>query len=77
MLTSIEALKEKDIMNINGGRTGFNGACFVYIVKEQEILSEIAQKYSTSVKILCEINNITALEDVRTGDKIFVPVMKE
>lgn len=41
-----------------------------YIVKSGDTLSGIAQKYSTSVKILAKLNNITDVNKIYVGQKI-------
>ncbi len=41
-----------------------------YIVKSGDTLSAIAQKYSTSVKILAKLNNITDVNKIYVGQKL-------
>ena len=71
MLENLEALKENEIQEINGG--AYQGACFVYVIKKGDCLSVIAQRYGTTVKTLCELNNIANPDKIYTGNKLLVP----
>ena len=80
MLENLEALNENEIMEVNGGLVndngkgnGYTGSCFVYIIKKGDCLSVIAQRYGTTVKTLCEINNIANPDKIYTGNKLLVP----
>ena len=80
MLANLEALNENEIMEVNGGLVnnngkgnGYTGSCFVYIIKKGDCLSVIAQRYGTTVKTLCEINNTANPDKIYTGNKLLVP----
>ena len=45
-----------------------------YIIKRNEDLVSVAQKFNTTPKILQDINNIFSLNDVREGMEIIVPL---
>lgn len=49
----------------------------MYIVKEGDTLSEIAAKYDTTVNALAEINNISNVDLIQSGDKIYIPQDKK
>lgn len=44
-----------------------------YILRKNENLLNVANKYNTSVKVLQDINNLYCLDDVREGMEIIVP----
>ena len=71
MLENLEALKENEIQEVNGG--AYQGACFVYVIKQGDCLSVIAQRYGTTVKTLCELNNIKNPDLIYAGNKLLVP----
>ena len=60
---------------VNGGT--YIGPCFSYIVKWGDCLSLLAQKYHTTVKILCEINNIENPDRLYQGQKLLIPYTVE
>ena len=65
MLENLEALKENEIQNVNGG--AYEGPCFVYVIKQGDCLSVLAQRYHTTVKTLCELNNIAQFISTKTA----------
>ena len=71
MLDNIQALNENDVQNVNGGV--YQGPCFVYVIKKGDCLSVIAQRYGTTVKTLCELNNIKNPNLIYAGNKLLVP----
>ena len=71
MLDNIQALNENEVQNVNGG--AYQGACFVYVIKKGDCLSVIAQRYGTTVKTLCELNNIKNPNLIYAGNKLLVP----
>ena len=71
MLDNIQALNENDVQNVNGGV--YQGPCFVYVIKKGDCLSVIAQRYGTTVKTLCELNNIKNPDLIFAGHKLLVP----
>ena len=71
MLDNIQALNENEVQSVNGGV--YQGACFVYVIKKGDCLSVIAQRYGTTVKTLCELNNIKNPNLIYAGNKLLVP----
>ena len=47
-----------------------------YTVKQGETLSELAERYGTSVKRLMELNNLGSAQDLWAGSRIQVPVTR-
>lgn len=66
-----DALSENDLATVTGG----DGVlpCFVYILKRGDCLSVLAQRYGTTVKALCELNNISNPNLIYEGNKILIP----
>ena len=64
-------LTEEELTTVNGG--AYQGTCFVYIIKKGDCLSVIAQRYGTTVKTLCELNNIKNPDLIYAGNKLLVP----
>ena len=73
MLENISALNENELETVNGGTSGYSGACFVYVIKSGDCLSKIAAKYGTTVSILCQINNISNPDKIYAGNKLLIP----
>ena len=71
MLENLEALKDNDIQEVSGG--AYNGPCFVYTIQPGDCLSVLAQRYDTTVKTLCEINNISNPDRIYAGHKLLIP----
>ena len=71
MADNIQALNENELRNVSGGV--YQGTCFVYIIKKGDCLSVIAQRYGTTVKTLCELNNISNPDLIYAGHKLLVP----
>lgn len=71
MIDYVQALAENDMQEINGG--AYQGACFVYVIKKGDCLSVIAQRYGTTVELLCEINNISNPNLIYAGNKLLIP----
>ena len=71
---SLDELKMEDaeISEVSGG-TSYVGACFAYIVKRGEKLSDIAQRYHSTVRELCEVNSLQSPESIREGQKLLIP----
>jgi LysM repeat protein len=57
---------------VSGGRTGSAGSGN-YTVKSGETLSEIAERYGTSVERLMQINGLRSPQDLWAGSRIQVP----
>ena len=63
-------LKENDLEMVAGG---YNGTCFVYVVKRGDCLSVLAQRYGTTVRELIEINNLKNPNQLFEGNKLLIP----
>ena len=71
MLENLEALKDNDIQEVNGG--AYNGPCFVYTIQPGDCLSVLAQRYGTTVAVLCQINNISNPNLIYAYNKLLIP----
>ena len=49
----------------------------IYIIKENDTLESIADKYKTTPGILKQINGIQTLMDLRPNNEIIVPILKQ
>ena len=72
MLENVQNLNENDLQEVSGG-SAYTGACFVYVIKQGDCLSVIAQKYRTTVATLCQINNISNPNLIYAGHKLLIP----
>lgn len=70
MLENIQSLSENEVRQVSGG---YAGPCFVYIIKKGDCLSVLAEKYHTTVKDLCEINNISNPNLIIEGNRLLIP----
>ena len=66
-----EIINDSERQNVNGG--AYTGPCFVYVIEKGDCLSVIAQRYHTTVKVLCELNNISNPNLIYAGNKLLVP----
>ena len=73
MMENFEALNENEIVEVSGGA---GNQAFVYVIKSGDCLSVIAEKYGTTVKKLCELNNIKNPDLIYAGNKLLVPYNK-
>ena len=64
-------LNENELNKVDGG--AYQGPCFVYIIQKGDCLSVLAQRYHTTVKTLCEINNISNPDRIYAGHKLLIP----
>lgn len=71
MLENIQSLNENEVKEVSGG--AYSGPCFVYIIKRGDCLSVLAQKYHTTVQVLCELNGITNPDLIYEGHKLLIP----
>ena len=77
MLDSVQSLSENDIQEVNGGvNTGYTGPCFVYVIKQGDCLSVLAQRYHTTVATLVALNNIADPNKIYTGNKLLIPYIQ-
>lgn len=72
MLENIQSLNENDVQTVSGGY-GYDGPCFVYVIKPGDCLSVLAERYHTTVKLLCQINNIPNPDRIFAGNKLLIP----
>ena len=75
MSGKVQLLDDDALEMVNGG--AYQGSCFLYVIKKGDCLSVLAYKYHTSVKILCEINNIENPDQLSEGKKLLIPYTVE
>lgn len=66
-----EAMLEEELVDVNGGV--YSGPCFVYIIKRGDCLSVLAQRYHSTVKELCELNDIKNPNLIYEGHRLLIP----
>ena len=64
-------LTEEELAQVTGG--AYQGACFVYVIEKGDTVEGIAKRFGTTVKILCELNNIYNPHLIYPGNKLLVP----
>ena len=64
-------LTDEELEQVVGG--AYQGTCFVYVIKKGDCLKDIAQRYGTTVKTLCELNNIKNPNLIYGGNKLLIP----
>ena len=67
----LHELTDEELAQASGG--AYLGPCFVYVIKKGDCLPAIAQRYGTTVKILCELNNIENPNLIYVGNKLLIP----
>ena len=67
----LHELTDEEIVQVSGGT--YLGSCFVYVIKKGDSLPVIAQRYGTTVKTLCELNNIKNPNLIYAGNKLLIP----
>ena len=67
----LKELTEEELAQVSGG--AYVGHCFVYAIKKGDCLPDIAQRYGTTVKTLCELNNIKNPNLIYGGNKLLIP----
>ena len=70
-MLNIEAMKENEVTSVSGG--AYSGPVFVYIIQPGDCLSVLAQRYGTTVSVLCELNNIKNPDLIYAGNKLLIP----
>ena len=70
-----EVMLEEELVNVNGGV--YSGPCFIYVIKKGDYLSVIAQRYGSTVKELCELNNIKDENVIYAGNKLLIPYRQQ
>ena len=71
MTDRYQLLDDKELEDVTGGIG--QDSCFVYTIRKGDCLSVIAQRYGTTVKVLCEINNIKNPDILSGYTTILVP----
>lgn len=69
-MSNFNELNENELVNVSGGA---GEQAFVYVIKSGDCLSVLAEKYGTTVKKLCELNNIKNPDKIYTGNKLLIP----
>ena len=67
----MDELKFEELEEVCGGF--YNGLVFRYHINEGDTLSDIATKYHTTVKLLCDLNNIENPNLIYAGRTLLVP----
>ena len=75
MLRNVQQLNEADVVSVTGGTdtTIGIGKCIIYKVKKNESLADIALRYGTSLKKLCELNGIKDSKALAENDSLLIP----
>lgn len=71
MNSELAMIDEEKLARVNGGV--YQGACFVYVIEKGDTLPGIAERFGTTVKLLCELNNINNPNLIYAGNKLLVP----
>ena len=66
-----ELLTDEEIEQVAGGK--YRGAVFMYTIQPGETLAVLAHRFSTTVRILRELNDINDAEQVKAGATIMIP----
>ena len=66
-----EALRDEDMERVAGGR--YRGAVFMYTLQPGDSLSVLAHRFGTTVRVLRELNSISAQDEIRAGGTIMIP----
>ena len=66
-----EKILDEELVDVNGGV--YSGPCFIYVIKKGDCLSVIAQRYGSTVKELCELNNIKNENLIYADNKLLIP----
>ena len=67
----LSALTDEELEQVVGGV--YQGPCFVYVIKKGDCLSVIAHRYGTTVKTLCELNNIQNPNLICDVNQLLIP----
>ena len=71
----MENFNEEVLSEVSGGAEGI--ATFKYTIVYGDTLGEIAQRFGTTVQILCRLNSIANPDKIKAGDTIDVPESKK
>lgn len=73
MLEGKTPLTEKQTKKIAGGDYDGCYDCFSYVVQRGDCLSVIAQRFGTSVGLLCALNGIDNPNLIYDGEVLWIP----
>ena len=68
-----EVINENELVQVNGGT--YVGPCFRYTIQKGDCLSVLAERYGTSVDVLCDINGIKNPNLIYAGNTLYIPYM--
>ena len=71
----MENINEEILGEISGGANEIS--TFDYTIVYGDTLFEIAQRFNTTVQVLCKLNNIVNPDKIKAGDKIKIPQSKK
>ena len=66
-----EPLENEEVRQVSGGK--YRGAVFMYTVQPGETLTVLAHRFGTTVRVLCELNDITNAAQVQAGRTLMIP----
>ena len=66
-----EPLENEEVRQVSGGK--YRGAVFMYTVQPGETLTVLAHRFGTTVRVLCELNDITNAAQVQPGRTLMIP----
>lgn len=66
----MSTINDSELVNVGGG---YVGPCFVYIIQKGDCLSVLAERYHTTVRTLCQLNNIQNPDLIYAGHKLLIP----
>ena len=75
MSGKVQLLDDEALEMVNGG--AYQGPYFVYVIKKGDCLSVLAQRYHTTVRTLCEMNNINNPDRLFEGQNLLIPYTVE
>ena len=71
MTNNYQPLDDDELQYVAGGIN--SASCFAYTIKRGDCLSVIAHRYGTTVKTLCELNNIKNPDLIDGIDTLLIP----
>ena len=72
MANQFSKMKDSDMEDVSGG--AYSGSVFLYTVENGETISSLAQRFGTTVPVLCELNSIESIESFYPGLKMLIPL---
>ena len=68
-----ERLRDEEIEQVAGGKGQNRSAVFMYTIQTGETLAVLGHRFGTTVRVLCELNEITDVSQVKAGLTILLP----